>query len=96
MLKNLIVNRSLVPSPNVMPTMWRFLLLLLLFCAVKPPVMRTAIRELSMMAVEANKVDAIMLFLSVWTARTPVFCVSCYNQSSFNKGANTYTIYLYN
>lgn len=75
MLKNLIVNPILVPSPKVMPIVWWLVLV-----AVKPPVMRAAIRELSMMAVEAKRVDAIMLFLSVCTARTPVFCVSCHQK----------------
>ena len=43
-----------------------------------PPwlLMRTAIRELSMMAVDAKRVDAIMLFLSVCTAKTPFFDTS--------------------
>jgi hypothetical protein len=39
--------------------------------------MRTAIRELSMMAVDAKTVDAIILFLSVCTARTPFLDTSC-------------------
>lgn len=42
-----------------------------------PLVINTAIKELSMIAVDANRVDAIMLFLSVWTARTPVLDESC-------------------
>lgn len=41
-----------------------------------PFVIRRAISELSMMAVEARRVDAMMLFLSVWTARTPFFDAS--------------------
>ena len=46
-----------------------------------PLVIKMAIRELSMIAVDANRVDAIMLFLSVCTARTPFFDVSCYIHS---------------
>lgn len=44
--------------------------------ALVTPVMSTAIRELSMMAVEAKRVDAIILFLSVCTARTPFLAES--------------------
>lgn len=43
-----------------------------------PLVIRTAMSEQSIMAVDAKRVDAIMLFLRVWTARTPFFGESWY------------------
>ena len=41
-----------------------------------PFVINTAISELSIIAVDAKRVDAIMLFLIVWTERTPFFDTS--------------------
>lgn len=41
-----------------------------------PLVIKTAITELSIIAVEAKRVDAIILFRSVCTARTPLFDTS--------------------
>ena len=52
---------------------------------------KAAMTELSMMAVEANTVDAIMLFLSVCTARTPFLDTSC-DMPTTQKPNNYYRI----
>lgn len=53
-------------SPKIKSEDWLLFLL----------VISTAISELNIIAVDANSVDAIILFLNVWTARTPFFDVS--------------------
>ena len=45
-----------------------------------PFVISTAMSELSMIAVDAKRVDAIMLFLNVCTESTPFFDVSYVNR----------------
>lgn len=42
----------------------------------EPLVIRTTMRELRVMAVDAMRVDTIMLFRNVWTAKT-AFLKSC-------------------
>lgn len=61
MAKNLIENANSLLSPNKNQD---DLLLL-------PLVIKMAMRELNMIAVDANKVDAIILFRSDCTANTP-------------------------
>lgn len=48
-------------------------------------VIRSATRELSVIAVEASTVDAIMLFLSVCTASTPFLDTSCSQHPSITR-----------
>lgn len=74
MAKNLMENASSLLFPKTKNA----------FRSLLPPVINTAMRELSIMAVEAKRVDAIMLFRSVCTARTPFFgasCISCMPRS---------------
>ena len=49
-----------------------------------PLVINTAMTELSIIAVEANRVDAIILFLSVCTAKTPFLDTSYKSQQTQN------------
>ena len=65
--KNLMENARSLLSPNTNQDDLSLL----------PLVIKTAMRELSMIAVDANRVDAIMLFLSVCTAKTPFLDTSC-------------------
>lgn len=70
--KNLMENPNWLRSPRTRKNEERLPL---------PLVIRTATRELSVIAVEARRVDAIMLFLRVWTASTPFLGTSCTNRT---------------